>query len=471
MPAPGLAMNFYARLPVVLQNVACSFEGLRINRQRYGNGYDALAHTVDARASWNNDRLREFRDTRLRDFVARAARNVPHYRRLFSRLGLAPDDIRSLSDLSQLPILTKDEVKADPGAFADPTFQARDLISAHTSGTTGTGLRFYTTREAVQEQWAVWWRYRSWHGLRRNNWCAFFSSRPLVPLSQTVPPFWRYNVPGREIRFSSYHMSERNLPAYVGELRRRQPPWIHGYPSILSLVAAHLLESGIGLGYRPQWVTIGSENLLPQQAQLMAHGFGIHPLQHYGMAEAAANFSGCEREYLHVDEDFAAVEFIPDGPEGNCRIIGTNLTNSAMPLIRYNVGDLATPNEGPCPCGRPGRVVSRVDGRQDDYVVLKSGARVGRLSGIFKYLMDIREAQIYQNKVGEIDIRVVRGAGWRDDSEAALLHAAKQRLGETIRVRIDYVSELPRTASGKLRLVVSDLKDGALLRDASPRTE
>ncbi|MBI5246004.1 MAG: phenylacetate--CoA ligase family protein [Elusimicrobia bacterium] len=464
MSTPSLALSLYPRLPIILQNVACSLEGLRVERQRYGGGYDALAQAATERASWNDERLREFRDARLRDFVARAARNVPHYRRLFSRLGLAPDDIRSLADLSRLPILTKDEVKADPTAFFDPTFQTRDLAWAQTSGTTGTGLRFRTTWEALQERWAVWWRYRGWHGIGRNDWCALFGSRQIVPLSQTAPPFWRYNVPGREIRFSSYHLSERNLPAYVNELRRRQPPWIHGYPSALSLVAAHLVESGTDLGYNPRSVTIGSENLLPQQVSLMARGFGVRPQQSYGMHESAANFSGCGQENLHVDEDFAAVEFVPDGTEGGCRVIGTNLSNSATPLIRYDIGDVATPIEGPCLCGRPGRVISRVDGRQEDFVVLESGARVGRLSHLFKKAVNIREAQIHQSKIGEIVIRVVRSAGWSAGSETVLLREAKQYLGATMKIQIQYVPELPRTTSGKLRLVVSDLRDGALLR-------
>ena len=56
------------------------------------------------------------------------------------------------------------------------------------------------------------------------------------PRTQNEPPFWRYNAAGKQLMFSGYHMSPRNLGAYVDELRKRRPPWLHGYPSLLSFV-------------------------------------------------------------------------------------------------------------------------------------------------------------------------------------------------------------------------------------------
>ena len=129
-------------------------------------------------------------------------------------------------------------------------------------------------------------------------------------------------------------------------------------------------------------MTVGAENLLAQQAALIRQAFGVKPRQHYGMSEAVANFSECEQGRLHVDEDFAAVEFLPN-PAGGYKIIGTNLSNLATPLIRYEVGDVASLADAPCDCGRPGRVVAAVDGRKEDYVVLKNGSRLGRMDHIF----------------------------------------------------------------------------------------
>ena len=323
-------------------------------------------------------------------------------------------------------------------------------------------------------QWAVWWRYRRWHGIPFGTWCGYFGGRSVVPVEAARPPFWRYNLPMRQILFSGYHMSEGNLGAYAAELRRRQPPWLHGYPSLLALLAAFLLDQGMDLGYTPRWVTVGAENLLRHQVEVMERAFGIRPRQHYGLAEGVANLSECEAGQLHVDEDFAAVEFLPDEASGACRIVGTNLTNLAMPFVRYDTGDLATAELGPCPCGRPGRVVLAVDGRQEDYIVLPNGARVGRLDHVFKDLTAVREAQILQLADGALRVALVPRTGFGRRDEMRVVDELRKRVGSQIQIVVELTTTLRRGPTGKLRFVVLELADGtaaSVMRpDSPPRT-
>lgn len=166
-------------------------------------------------------------------------------------------------------------------------------------------------------------------------------------------------------------MSPATLPAYVETLRRHQPPWLHGYPSALALLAGFMLETGRDLGYQVEWVTVGAETLLVHQSDQISRAFGTPPKQHYGMAEAVANISQCDQGSLHVDEDFAAVEFVLNSDGVTHRIIGTNLSNPATPLLRYEIKDRVELAEGRCACGRPGRLINSIEGRQDDYVILK----------------------------------------------------------------------------------------------------
>ncbi len=263
------------------------------------------------------------------------------------------------------------------------------------------------------------------------------------------------------ILFSAYHASPANLGAYIGELRSRRPPWLHGYPSLITLLATHLLEKGGDLGYQVRWITTGAETLTPVHAKVIQAAFGVTPTQHYGLTEAVANFSECDHRSLHVDEDLAAVEFVADPAARAYRVIGTNFTNPATPLLRYDTQDLVSLEPGDCSCGRAGRLVRAVDGRREDYVVLTNGARLGRMDHVFKDMVNVREAQIYQARVGEITLRVVRGPNFGVDDEAQLLHETRQRVGGETRVQIDYVSGLERSPNGKLRFVVSDLSDVA----------
>jgi phenylacetate-CoA ligase len=368
-----------------------------------------------------------------------------------------------MKDLRHLPVLSIEEVQNQYADLVSEAVPKKEQIITHTSGTTGGGLRFATTLKAIQEQWATWWRYRHWHGLHQGIWCGYFGGCSVVPLPQTSPPFWRYNYPGKQILFSGYHLNPANLVVYVEELRRRKPPWLHGYPSLLALLASRLLETGNDLDYQVRWVTIGAENLLIQQADLIERAFGVRPKQHYGMTEAVANISECEFGKLHVDEDFAAVEFVPNPRGTGFKVLGTNFTNPATPFLRYDVKDLVELADiSSCQCGRPGRVVENIDGRKEDYVTLKNGARLGRLDHIFKDLVNIREAQIVQKKAGEVIIRVVKGKDYSEKDTIALLQETSKRMGDDTDILIEHLDSLPRGPSGKMRFVVSEISAGKL---------
>lgn len=450
------AEAFYQRLPVSLQEAACSIEGWRIRRHRYNARFHRLLGEYEARARASQQSIEELRNGRLFRFLHFCVREVPYYSTHIppSLLPARPEE--SLSALAEWPLLTKDQVKADRASFRARSFTG-PVLSVHTSGTTGSGFQFEVTREAVQEQWAVWWRYRRSHGIPLDAWCGYFGARSVVPIRQTSAPYWRTNFPGRQVMFSAYHISPLTIDSYLKELERRRPAWLHGYPSVLALLAAHILESGNRLGYQVRWITTGAENLLASQRRQLEAAFGVRPRQHYGITEGVANFSECERHTLHVDEDYAAVEFLPQ-TAGVDRVIGTNFTNPAMPLVRYDVGDFVTRLQTTCGCGRAGRLVDRVDGRQEDYVVLPSGASIGRLDHAFKDLVTVREAQIVQPSPDRLIVYVVPGQGHGPAEDERIVQELKRRLGDGLVIQIQHVERITRTAGGKLRFVISEVK-------------
>lgn len=449
----------YLRLPPAVQNWVTTLEGWRIQRSRFNPEFHTLLAQYRERGAWSEPRTNALRDERLQRSISHAAATMPHYRALFRQVGISPGDIRTLSDLERLPILQRPEVQAAVPRFVSDAIPKQATMTCHTSGSTGTGLHFPATWRAHREQWAVWWRCWMDHGLALGTPCLQVGGRSIVPPGQQAPPFWRYNRAGRQILFSSYHLNERTAPYYLREMQRSRAPWMHGYPSMVSLFARYAQEIGVRLDLR--WVTLGAENVLPHQVEAIRSAFGVEPIQHYGMAEAGANISLCPRGHLHVDEDFAAVEFIP--VEGDqYRIVGTNLSNPAFGFIRYDVGDMATVTGRGCDCGRPGRVVDRIDGRKEDFVVTRRGARIGRLDHVFKDLTRVREAQIRQAEPGKITIWIVKADGYGEKDEQALRRELLKRVGDEVAFDIEYTEAIPRTSRGKLRFVVSTVADGQI---------
>ncbi|MFO0636681.1 MAG: hypothetical protein U0168_27935 [Nannocystaceae bacterium] len=451
----------YARSPVWAQHVMCSIEGLRLRRLRFSADFDdRLAH-ARIRSTWTMAQLQSFRVARLRAMLIHAQRNVPYWRDVFRAHGFEPARVQHGDELADLPLCNKDlVVRESEGlrATALPHGVTREAVVVHTSGTTGAGLSLQMSLEALREQWAVCWRYRLWHGLRPDTWCATLGGRVIVRADETEPPFWRINWPGRQLLLSGHHFGPATARHYLRVLQQQAIPWIHGYPSMVSALADAAAELDMPLPAL-RFVTLASESVSAQQRERIIAGLGVRPREHYAQTESVANMSECPRGRLHVDEDHAHVEFVPHGSDGGrtlYRVIGTSLDNWHQPLLRYDLGDLVTLADEGCDCGLPGRVVEDIDGRREDMVELGDGRKVGRAGEIFKKLDFIREAQIRQHRAGEITIALVSRGPWTEAHDAKLRASVAERLGHEMAVTIALVEQLPRTAAGKLRHVVRE---------------
>lgn len=455
------ARSLYPRLPVWAQNVLVSLEGARLRWRRYGGDYDRIYGEVQRRGRLGRSELESEQRRRLAEFIARSSRS-PFWRQRFDEFGVSVGG-DPMAELSKLPVVGKETVRTNRDAIATEPAGDEERVDVRTSGTTGSGLVFETTLTGEREQWATWWRYRSWHGVQRGTWCGYFGGRLVVPVDQEAPPFWRLNLPGKQVMFSTFHIREATAPEYAARIRRDRLSWLHGYPSALALLGHYVLEDDLGPFPSVEIVTAGAESLLSHQREVIESAFGAPVREHYGLAEAVANFSECPEGRLHVDEGFSWVEFIPIEGTDRHRIVGTNWSNPAFPLLRYDTGDVARLGSEGCPCGRPGRIVEDVDGRREDYVVLEDGTRIGRLDHVFKGMTRVREAQLYQPEVGKLVVRVAKGEEYDEKGEEEKLRRElDQRLGEGVDYSIEYVDRIERSGRGKLRFVVSDVDRPAL---------
>jgi len=446
-------MQVYNMLPVFLQNAACGIQGWKTNRNRYSATFWKALAEYESHMSWSYDQLIDYRDRRLQNMIHHCYETVPYYKRLFDEGGINPNSIRGLDDLHVLPILTKQIVKANYSSFISSAVSESYMKTAHTSGTTGSGFIFRTTQEALCEQWAVWWRYRRSLGIAFGTGNAVFGGQRIVPASQNEPPYWRRIEPANQWYFSSIHESESTLRSYYDFIEKKRIPWIHGYPSSIALLAAFMNDHRLHFSH-VEYVTVGAENLLKNQLEQIREAFGVEPKQHYGTAEGVANFSENKEGKLIVDEDYAAVEFLDKG--NTQKIVGSTLSNYAMPLLRWDLNDLARCEQLP----EGTRIVTNLDGRSEDYILLPNGRRLGRLDHVFKDAMGVREAQIYQHSDYSVEIRIVKSERYGDSDENAIRKVLAEMLGEQVPISFSFVEEINKTENGKLRFVVSEIGQG-----------
>lgn len=453
--------KIYSHSPVALQNLFTNVYGFGHYRGKYGKYFKRCLRELLRNQLLSLEELKEMQDRMLRSLIAHAYENVPYYRKLFDELSMSPEEIRTSENLRRLPVLEKETVVTHHSDFISRAFVKPETLVVHSSGTTGKALSVVTTKRYYQREMAFRWRHRSWAGLRLGKWGAYLAGHPVVPIEQKKPPFWRFDYSEKRILFSSYHMTPQTLGFYAEELLRRKPAFVHGYPSSVYLVSCYLLERGLPKP-KPKAVFTASETLLDYQREVIEKAFGAKVFNWYGNTEVTCNIVECEHGSLHLCTDYGILELLTSdgelarpGQEGI--MVCTGLGNYAMPLIRYRVGDVAVQSDKKCRCGRAFPVVERITGRIEDYVLTPDGRIIGRLDHIFKDTENVREAQIVQKSLSELVLRIVKQPAYSKEDTIMILENARNRVGESIKVKLEFMDSIPRESSGKYRFVVSRL--------------
>jgi phenylacetate-CoA ligase len=319
------ALNtIYNFSPVFVQNLFCSVQGYLIQKRRFNSNFFIELQKFENQEYDTENCLKRFLGV---------CWNIPYYQRLFKQYKFDTQANNFSEELKKLPILTKETVRDNVENITNPCFKGK-VQKAKTSGTTGSGLIFPYSIDMENKQWAVWWRYRHWHGIDMDMWCGWFGGRSIISIKQHNPPYWRINRPGKQVMFSAYHLNKESVADYYQEIVKRDLKWLHGYPSQLSLFAHLVIERDLKPLISVTHVTFGAENFLDNQREIISEAFPNAILrQHYGLSEGVANISEDINGNLIVDDDFCYVEFIPIEKSNPriCKIIGTGFSNEAFP--------------------------------------------------------------------------------------------------------------------------------------------
>jgi phenylacetate-CoA ligase len=449
-------LALYHRLPAgPARSAVATLRGAYLSRWRYGPETDRLVAEALDRDAWDAGRWGAWQDERLAELLHRAATTVPYYRAQWAARR-AGGDRAAWDVLANWPVLEKDPVRRQPDAFLADGCRRQRMFRERTSGTTGTPMVLWWSRAAVRQWYALFEaRTRRWYGVDRHVPWAILGGQLVAPVSQRRPPYWVWNAAMHQLYLSAYHLSPGAVPHYLRALARYQVRYILGYSSALEALA----RGAHGHPVPPLAVAVtNAEPLLDHQRKAIEQGLGCAVRETYGMAEGVAAASECAGGRLHLWPDAGVVEVVaaPDGEAGE--LLATGLLNPDMPLIRYRVGDRATldPGTEACACGRGLPRLQSVEGRSDDVLYTRDGRPVGRLDPVFKAAGTIAEAQIVQETMDRIRVRLVPTPAYRAADGRSVADEIRRRMGP-VEVVVEEVSMIPRSSNGKFRAVVSQL--------------
>ena len=444
-------LRLYHRLPARARSAAATLRGWYLKRWRYGAESEQLVEEALARDAWTAAQWAKWREERIAYVLHRAATRVPYYRDHWEarrRRG----DRSSWEVLSNWPILEKDEVRVNPRAFVADDCDTRRMFHEQTSGTTGKPIDIWRTRTTVATLHAIAdARTSRWDGVPPDVRWARLGGQLVTPVRQRRPPFWVWNAAMRQLYLSSFHLSQDFIPSYLDALVRYRIVYLASYPSSAHALAQEVVRLGRE-DLQMAAVYTNAEPLLPQQRATIAAAFRCPVRETYGMAESVAAASECSSGRLHQWPEFGHVEIHEHG-----ELVATGLLNPDMPLIRYRVGDRAQPPKdvGECNCGRGLPAMGRVEGRMNDILLTSDGRPVFWLNPVF-YGLPVRQSQIIQEHLDVLRVRVTPAPGFTAATERTIITRLQERMGD-VRVIVDRVTEVPRTANGKLRAIVCQL--------------
>jgi phenylacetate-CoA ligase len=408
-----------------------------------------LAHT----RSLSPEALRAYQDESLQRMVRHCVDNVPYYQDLFRRLRLSADDIRTAADLRKLPLMDSRTVKDNFDALISPKHRNWLCRPGTSSGTTGLPGRFLRDFDAINFEHATHWR--QWgsagdNGKRRIS----LRGETIVPASQTEPPFWRYNPADHELQLSSYHLGPGNAHHYIEKILDFQPKILYCGPSMGHVLAKLFRMNGVD--YRFDAIFTASESLAPEVRRYIESAFNARIFDWYGQAERVAAIGQCTAGTYHVQEDYSIVEFEP-AQQGMVEIVGTQLRNLVMPLLRYRTYDYVVPlaADAPCSCGSHFRSIDHIVGRYYDYLITPEGYHIAITAHIPVGVDNLIEAQFHQERQGEVTVKVVTNGRFGPADAQRLVENVHEHTSPHMKVRVEEVPQIPRGPNGKFINIVN----------------
>ena len=171
----------------------------------------------------------------------------------------------------------------------------------------------------------------------------------------------------------------------------------------------------------------------------------------------------CEKGKLHIDDECGIIEFVngdgePASAGETANMLITSFTTKAMPLIRYNIGDMAIVSGQKCSCGRCTTVVDEIVGRVDDVFVTPEKGHVGRLSTTLKLLPSyVRRVQIHQNAPTEFLLLLESDKTVEESKMNKVLNDFYDKLGK-VDIKIEYTEKIQNGSNGKFRTQINHCK-------------
>jgi len=408
------------------------------------------------------DQIKSRQLEKIKKTVAYSYDNCKFYNSSFKQAGFHPDDLEELDDISKLPLLNKNDIRNHLSDLKSNEYSESDLQKSATGGSTGIPVTFYRDINCALYHWGIDLALFQYHGWSEGDWQGWLwgASRDVI-----FPSTWkakiRKNWIDRVFFLDTAVIDEKAYERFITESKMYNPSFISGYPSVVYDLALQV-ESGKVNPIRYPMISCTAEQMHDFQRTKINDVLTDRLYERYGSREiGTASFECDAHNGQHLFTDSLYIESIPiEESNGQLnKLVVTDLVNTGMPFIRYDIGDIATITEEPCSCGLQSPRLMNLMGRQVDLLWRPDGSGVAaHLSDVIPASKITASVQIVQEEVNKIILRVEGSLDENCEALEIIKNKLLTKLGEGVSCQFEEVSSIPRTASGKYQYVISKVK-------------
>jgi len=425
------------------------------------SGFRKLLYLRELRknARLKGEQLAKIQEKKLRMIIKHSYENVEYYHRKMDSLSLKPEDIKNASDLKKLPPVSKEEVRKNSAeGMIARNINVAKCKKYSTSGSTGIPLTVLVDPEANDYRAALFGRAFLECGLRLMDRMMMVGDARHFHAKERYW-FQKLGILRRKY-FSAADSVEQQLPGII----HYNPDAIFAYSSYLFLLAKAIQREAIK-GFHPRLVFSTAEVLGDEERTFINSVFGTETFDLYGCVETERLAWECEEhDQYHMDIDSAVIEFVKEnedvspGEEG--KMLVTCLYNHAMPLIRYDLGDIGIPSNETCPCGRGLPLMKRILGRKDDFIICPNGNTVYSIPirHAIRSVPGIAQYRVVQQTERKLNVFIVQEDEISDVAVERMIDELRKVVGEEMTILPVFVDKIEKETSGKIRAVLSHVR-------------
>jgi phenylacetate-CoA ligase len=409
---------------------------------------------------WDENKLKQYQDERLRLLIKHSIETVPFYQQLFKDLRLKANDIKTQEDLMKLPILTKTTIKKEGiERFTSSAIPKNRIRNCSSSGSTGEPLFYFNTKEAYSMILAA--NLRGWY------WMNYRVGDRYIKLSQNVRKSFIKRLQdgmSRNLYLATNPLVDSNFEYILNEIEHYKPKVIRCYPDPL-LFLARYKRSHPEFSYKPQAITTTGNTLHPETRAEIESSFGCKIFDSYSCEGNSTVFECPTHTCYHSTEEYGISEVIDDNDNkvktGIGRLISTDLWNLAHPFIRYDTQDYIEIDDRQCICTRKLMRINKILGRDNEVLIMDTGRRfiVHNFTGFFQVdspliNRSIDQFQIVKKEEGSVLFRLVVNNRFNKSVGNYICTFWGNEL--KTQVAIEIVDKIPLIASDKHRFIVNE---------------